>query len=97
MWTDNAYSEYWLQKAFLFTCTGHHKLSGQTEDAVVHVELNDDGACSFKGRHHDLQHRKRSFNKEQNSGPAWNAVRSIYNITATFIIYPTIFSTIFLV
>lgn len=40
----------------MLTCTGHHKLSWQTEDAVVHVELNDDEASSFMGINHHLQH-----------------------------------------
>lgn len=42
----------------MLTCTGHHELSGQAKDIVVHVELNDDGASSFIGGHYHLQHSK---------------------------------------
>lgn len=42
----------------MLTCTGHNKLSGQAENAVVHVKLNDDGASSFIGRYHHLQHSR---------------------------------------
>lgn len=42
----------------VLTCTGHHKLSGQAKDAVVHVKLNDDRHSRFIGRHHHLQHSK---------------------------------------
>lgn len=52
----------WLEKTGclkdMITCTGHHKLSGQAKDTVVHVELNDDGNRSFVGRHRHLEHNK---------------------------------------
>lgn len=49
----------------MFTCTGHNKLSGQPEDAVVHVKLNNDGARSFICRNHHLQHRQQILGKPQ--------------------------------
>lgn len=45
-------------KEVVFTCAGHHKLSGQPEDAVVRVKLNNDGARWFIWRNHHLRHRK---------------------------------------
>lgn len=45
----------------MFTCTGHHKLSGQPEDAVVHVELDNDGSRSFICRNHHLQHNNKKY------------------------------------
>lgn len=42
----------------MFTCAGHHKLSGQPEDAVVRVKLDNDDACWFIWRNHHLRHGK---------------------------------------
>lgn len=42
----------------MFTCAGHHKLSGQPEDAVVRVKLNNDGARWFIWKNHHLRHGK---------------------------------------
>lgn len=39
---------------YYITCTGHHKFSRQSKDAVIHVKLNDDGARCFIGGHHHL-------------------------------------------
>lgn len=42
----------------VFTCAGHHKLSGQPEDAVVGVKLDNDGASWFIFNNHHLWHGK---------------------------------------